>query len=131
MGICTSDPLTYLIKEYGADVCKYIVSTKAEEYVDKTVPTITSKVQEEFKRTAGSLDKEFDSKESAIKANFDSTIASVKQNNPSALETAKQSQNKTEEQLLGFDSIQQQFNKLKSTKDSKLKDQQNSMVKML
>ncbi len=85
MGVCTSDPLTYLIKEYGADVCKYIVSIKAEDYVDQTVPTLTNQVQEEFKRTAGSLDKEFDSKETAIKSNFDSTIASVKQSNPSAL----------------------------------------------
>lgn len=46
MGICTSDPLTYLIKEYGADVCKYIVSLKAEEYVDKTVPELATKVQD-------------------------------------------------------------------------------------
>lgn len=33
MGVCTSDPLGYLIKEYGADVCKYIVAIKAEDYV--------------------------------------------------------------------------------------------------
>lgn len=78
MGICTSDPLTYLIKEYGADVCKYVVSIKAEEYVDKTIPDIATKVQSEFKRTGGSLDKEFDAKENTIKTNFDSTISSVK-----------------------------------------------------
>ena len=57
MGICTSDPLTYLIKEYGADVCKYIVSIKAEDYVDDFVPKLTNKVQDEFKRTGGNLDK--------------------------------------------------------------------------
>jgi hypothetical protein len=75
MGVCTSDPLTYLIKEYGADVCKYIVSIKAEEYVDKTVPVLANNVQDEFKRAGGSLDKEFDAKENTIKSQFDSTIS--------------------------------------------------------
>lgn len=34
MGICTSDPLTYLITNYGGDVCKYIVAIKSEEFID-------------------------------------------------------------------------------------------------
>ena len=45
MGICTSDPLTYLIKEYGSDVCKYIVSLKAEDFVGEIVPKIKKDVQ--------------------------------------------------------------------------------------
>ena len=85
MGICNSDPLTYLIKEYGADVCKYVVSIKAEDYVDETVPKLSTKVQQQFKATAGSLDKEFDTKESAIKVNYDSTISDVSRSNPAAL----------------------------------------------
>lgn len=35
MGItCTADPLRYLSDKYGEDVGRYIVSVKAEEYVD-------------------------------------------------------------------------------------------------
>jgi len=33
MGICQSDPLTYLIKEYGGEVCKFIVAEKSEDFV--------------------------------------------------------------------------------------------------
>jgi hypothetical protein len=40
-------------------------------------------------------------------------------------------QNKNEEQLLGFDSIQSQFSKLKAAKDSKLKDQEGTILNIL
>jgi len=45
MGILTSDPLTYLIKEYGEDVCKYLVATKADEFVEEKAPTFKEKIQ--------------------------------------------------------------------------------------
>lgn len=41
MGVCTSDPLTYLIKEYGEDVCKYIVAWKSEDFIDETAPKLS------------------------------------------------------------------------------------------
>lgn len=45
MGILTSDPLTYLIKEYGEDVCKYLVAIKADEFVEDKAPTFKEKIQ--------------------------------------------------------------------------------------
>ncbi len=45
MGICTSDPLTYLIKEYGEDVCKYFVAIKADEFVEHKAPTLRERIQ--------------------------------------------------------------------------------------
>lgn len=45
MGILTSDPLTYLIKEYGEDVCKYLVATKVDEFVEEKAPTFKEKIQ--------------------------------------------------------------------------------------
>jgi hypothetical protein len=57
MGICQSDPLTYLISNYGGEVCKYFVAEKAEEYLDTTTPKFAERVQEQFKNTAGTLDQ--------------------------------------------------------------------------
>lgn len=131
MGICTSDPLGYLIKEYGEDVCKYFVAIKSEEFLDQTSPKLTERVQEQFKTTAGTLDKEFDTRESGIKSNFDSTINDLKQNNSKALDTAKSTNGKTEEQLFGFNSIQSQFTKLKAAKDGKLKQQESNILKVI
>lgn len=74
MGGMYSDPFGYIIKEYGEDVCKYIVSVKSSEFIDETAPKLTEKVQKQFHTTAGSLDKEFDSKEATIKSNFTSVL---------------------------------------------------------
>lgn len=45
MGLCTSDPLTYLIKEYGEDVCKYIVAIKSNEFIEEKTPTLKERIQ--------------------------------------------------------------------------------------
>lgn len=64
MGItCTSDPLRYLSDKYGEDVGKYIVSVKAEEFVDEIAPKIAKKAQEHITRASNSLDRELNSKE--------------------------------------------------------------------
>lgn len=45
MGILTSDPLTYLINEYGEDVCKYFVAIKADEFIEDKAPTFREQIQ--------------------------------------------------------------------------------------
>lgn len=45
MGAFTSDPLTYLIKEYGEDVCKYLVAIKADEFIENKAPTLKEQIQ--------------------------------------------------------------------------------------
>ncbi len=62
MGICNSDPLTYLIKQYGGDVCKFIVAEKSEQFVEDTAPKIKERAKEQIDNSAKDIHKTLDEK---------------------------------------------------------------------
>ena len=60
MGVCNSDPLSYLISNYGEDVAKFVVAEKSIDFLDDTTPKFKDRVQEQVKNSAKGLDKQFD-----------------------------------------------------------------------
>lgn len=86
MGQMCSNPLEYLIEQYGEDVGKFIMIEKTQEYLNKQFPIVKEKLSNETKEFSTKTIGEIDTQSSSCITKINATINQLKQSKKTEFE---------------------------------------------
>lgn len=120
MGQMCTNPLQYLIEEYGEDVGKFVVVEKTKQFFDEKYPEVKKELNIQTTNFQKEVLHDVDEKSSSCITKVTSTLDELKTSKKNELEAFERTSNKKVDEIVGVGALQSKLNGLKEESKVKL-----------